>query len=306
MNEPFCIKRSFSTTRKGFALILTLSVLAVIIELTGVLVGYLDSAREKSFETKAVIQGNLYFSDIKQMISRFKERKTLYSMLYLGPLPLQSEDGKFSLTFSCHPMDNGININWLGLANNEKMQKQYEVAKKVFDTIIQRHNIQDPARLEEMLLEAINGVSEEVQSRLRQKNGIMSYQYFEQLLERYQLEADDKNIGKVPWRKYFVFHLASKLPKENLIAGDYLSADLLSALFDIDVEILKEEWTQTEGAFRAFLSSHALVYDKALFSENFINRSECEVYYGYGRSNYMFMFADKEGEVKNFEFYGKQ
>jgi len=71
--------------RKGFALILTLSVLAVISALSAVLVSYLDTARKESGFSKAMIQGDLYYSDIRKVFKGFKEKKALYSMLYLSP-----------------------------------------------------------------------------------------------------------------------------------------------------------------------------------------------------------------------------
>ena len=306
MNRPSATTAHIPPLRKGFALILTLSVLTVIIALTGVLIGYLDSARRDASSTKALIQANLYFTDVKNIITRFKDKKALYGTLYLTPLPLQSEDGRFSLLFSCRPMDNGVNINWLGMSNNTVMQAQYNAASKVFEALMQQYNVEDPNRLEEMIITAVTASGEETQSRLRQKNGIISYQQFEQLLERYQFEADDTNVGKIPWKKYFVFHRTSKLPAENLIAGDYLSVELLSVLFDLDMEMIRDEWAEAEGALKGLLSSHGIVFDKALYAETFVDRSRCEVIYSYGEDRFMFAFIDREGEVKDFEFYGKQ
>ena len=306
MNKPSSSAVLFSSQRKGFALILTLSVLTVIIALTGVMIGYMDSARRDASSTKALLQANLYFTDVKKVISRFKDKKALYSTLYMAPLPLQSEDGRFSLMFSCRPMDNGININWLGMGNVAIMQAQYNVARKVFESLIQQYQVRDPGRLEEILLEEIGLAEQDGQSRLRQKNGIISYQQFEHILSRYQFDSDDENIGKIPWKKYFVFYPASKLPGENLIVGDYLSVELLSVLFDLDREILKEEWAEAEGALKNLLSSHGVTYDKKLFAQKFVDHSRCEVSYSYGEDRFMFGFIDREGEVKDFEFYGKQ
>ncbi|MCF6205631.1 MAG: hypothetical protein L3J47_01880 [Sulfurovum sp.] len=55
----------FYKKRSGFALIITLSVLMVVIALTGVLIGYLDTARRDASQTKALIQANLFFADTK-------------------------------------------------------------------------------------------------------------------------------------------------------------------------------------------------------------------------------------------------
>jgi len=309
MDKPSSLLCQSPLQKRGFALIITLSVLTVVIALTGVLVGYLDSARKEASGTKALIQANLYFTDLKAIIGKFKEKKTLYNTLYLSPVPLESPDGRFSLLLQCRPMTNGININWLGYGEKRKMAAQYNAAQKVFETLMQMYNIEDAGRLEEMIREASEadlGRADEEKSRLRQKNGMISYQQFGHILRRYQLETDDKNIEKVPWRKYFVFNPVSEEAEKNVMAGDYLSPELLAILFNIDKEVIEGEWTEAEGALKTFLSNNGITYDTKLFAEAFVDRSRCEVSYGYEEERYMFSFVDEEGEVKNFEFYGKQ
>ncbi|MCF6205632.1 MAG: hypothetical protein L3J47_01885 [Sulfurovum sp.] len=189
------------------------------------------------------------------------------------------------------------------------MQSHYEAAQKVFEAIAQQYALRDPARLEEMIISWVDpkrGSTEQRQSRLGRKNGIISFQQFEALLTRYQFEADDPNAGRVPWRKYFTFHPAPKQAAENLIAGDYLSIELLSVLFGLDRAVVEEEWVESEGALKSLLQRYGIVYDKALFSEQFIDRSECEVQYDYQGERYGFSFVDIEGEVKDFAFDGKQ
>jgi len=62
--------------KKGFALILTLSALTVIIALAAVLVAYVDEARKDSSSSKAMIQGNLYYADIKKIFKGFAEGRS--------------------------------------------------------------------------------------------------------------------------------------------------------------------------------------------------------------------------------------
>lgn len=309
MDKPLALISSATSQKRGFALIITLSVLTVLIALTGVLIGYLDIARKEASATKALIQANLYFADLKGIIGKFKEKKTLYNTLYTSPVPLQSADGRFSITLQCRPLTNGVNINWLGYDNDPLMAAQYNAAQKVFEALVQEHNIKDPSRLEEILFEAIGGdkggVREE-QRRLRQKDGIISYQQFRQLLSRYQFEVDDNKIGRIAWRKYFVFNPVSKVAAKNVIAGDYLSIELLSILFDIDKETLKAEWIEAEGALKGLLFRYGIAFDKKLYTEKFVDQSHCEVTFGYEGEEFMFAFIDKEGEVKDFEFYTKQ
>jgi hypothetical protein len=294
--------------KKGFALIITLSALAVIIALTAVLVTYLDEARRDASMSKAMIQGDLYYADIKKVFKGFKEKKALYTLLYASPVPLVSDNGKFSVIVDCKPLSNAVNINWLAFDNDESMLEQYSAVEKVFEAIVLNYSIEDPGMLEEMLIEEIGTDAKYIQkeqSRLRQKNGIISFKQFTDILDRYQREADDSEISKVPWEAFFVFKERNKDPKKNLIDGDHLSAELLAVLFNLDFETVKQEWV--EGLeLKSFVSDMGETVNEKLFSKKFLAESQCDVAYDYEGERFSFRFVDIEGEVKNFEFFGKQ
>jgi len=294
--------------KKGFALIITLSALAVIIALTGVLIAYIDEARKDSSTTKAMIQGNLYYADIKKIFTKFKKKKTLYTTLYLSPIPFVSPDGRFSVVVHCRPLANGVNINWLGSGNDQKMSEQFTMVQNIFESIAQEYDLEDATRLEEMILEEIGGKNKFVQkeqSRLRQKNGIISFKQFEGILDRYQFESDDRKAGQVPWENFFVFNKVEKTATENLIDGDHISAELVSFIFNIDLQTVKEEWIPGTIALKTFIQDNGGTYDQKLFAKEFLAQSQCEVQYNYAGERYTFKFEDIEGEVKNFEFFGK-
>jgi len=313
MDKPTHLISSRVPHKKGFALIITLSVLAIIIALTGVLIGYLDSVRKDSMQTKALIQANLYFSDIKTTLQKITGKK-IYPTLYEMPLPLNSEDGRFTVMLTCHPLANGVNINWLGYGNNADMDMQYNVAENVFEAIVQNYVLEDAGKLKEMILKEIGGQEKFVtkeQSRLRQKNGIISFKQFEAILSRYQFEVDDQKIAEVPWKKFFVFNeikrdKEGKIIQGTLIDGAYISAELISVLFDIDVETVKENWVEGES-LKSFVNENGGTFEREkLFAKKFLPMSRCEVNYKYADARYSFQFIDIDGEVKNFEFYGKQ
>ncbi len=290
--------------KKGFALFITLSVLAVIIALTGILLSYFDEVRKDATTTKALIQGNLYYADILKTFKNFKDKKILYTTLYSTLVPLSSSDGRFSMLFKCRPLANGVNINWLGMENNQTMYHAYTTAQKVFEEVAQTYNLEDAGRLQEMLLEEIGSKGEFVQkeqSRLRQKNGIISYKQFEGIISRYQFEVDDQEVGRVPWAKFFAFS-----PTAEVIDGDYISAELISLLFDIDLVMVNEEWIEGETELKTFVQGAGGTYDPKLFTKDFLKESECEVQYGHAEERFKFTFVDIQGEVKDFEFYGEQ
>lgn len=290
--------------RKGFALLITLSVLAVLIGLTGVLLSYFDEVRKDASATKALIQGNLYYTDIRKIIKGFKEKKTLFSTLYLMPVPLTSPDGRFDILLQCHPRANGVNINWLGKENDPKMAEQFTLVQNLFESIVQTYDLEDAERLEEMLLAEIWGEDLFIQkpnSRLFQKNGIISFKQFEQILQRYQFETDDQKVSQIPWEKYFVFGDSG-----TLVDGDYLSAELIAMLFDIDLETVRDEWVEGGMKLKDFVQQMGGSYNDKLYAKKFIEEAKCSVQYAYQDERFEFTFIDSQGEVKDFEFNGKQ
>ncbi len=290
--------------KRGFALLITLSVLAVLIALTGVLLSYFDEVRKDATATKAVIQGNLYYADIKKIIKSFKEKKTLFSTLYLMPVPLASPDGRFDVLLQCRPRANGVNINWLGKSEDPKMAEQFNAARDLFEAIAQTYDLEDAGRLEELLLAQMEGKKPFVQkpsNRLLQKNGIISFKQFGQTLQQYQFETDDRKVSLVPWEKYFVFGNTGEL-----MDGDYFSAELIALLFDIDLEMVKEEWTEGGMKLKDFVQQMGGSYNDKLYAKEFVEEAKCSVQYAYQDERFEFTFIDSQGEVKDFEFNGKQ
>ncbi len=294
--------------RQGFALLITLSVLAVIIALTTVLLSYFDEVKQDASDTKALIQADIYYKNITNIFQGIKNKKPLFSVLYTTALPLQAPEGGFSLQLQCEPLYKGVNINWLGLENSAQKAASVSVAQELFEFIAQEYNIQDPGRLYEMLLEEIGGENRWVQkeqSRLHQKNGIISYKQLSDIVSRYQFEVDDLEIGAVPWQKYFSFS-----PEADKIDAEYSSPELLAYLFDMDVSTV-EEWTSLveRGTLENFVRENGGDYEKRksiLAGETFLEAAECSVGYAMADDQYGFKFEYIQGEAKYFEFYGKQ
>lgn len=294
--------------RQGFALLITLSVLAVIIALTTVLLSYFEEVKQDAGDTKALIQADIYYTNITNIFQGIKNKKTLFSVLYSTALPLRTPEGRFSLQLHCDPLYKGVNINWLGLDNSGQNAGYMSVAQELFESIAQEYNIQDPERLYEMLLEEIGGKNtlvQKEQSRLHQKNGIISYKQFADIINRYQFEVDDPEIGAVPWEKYFSFS-----PEADKVDAEYSSPELLAYLFDMDVSTV-EEWASLEekGTLESFIRENGGNYEKRkniLAGETFLDASECSVHYAMADEQYGFRFEYIHGEAKYFEFYGRQ
>ena len=297
--QPLVIK-----SQKGFALIITLSVLSVVIALTVVLLSYFNEVKEDADTTKALIQADVYYSDIVGQFNKFAKKNSLFNQLYRRSVPLRTGDGRFSMVLRCNPLSTGVNINWLALERGEKKQHLFQEAQLLFDTLAQEYNLEDPDRLLEMILLEIGLGKRFVkpeQSRLIQKNGIISYQQFSGILNRYEMEVDDLKVGRVPWRKYFSFSL-----KSEKIDAEYSSAELISFLFDIDLKTVRE-WKRSfpKPSLVSFVNDNAGDYNgkkNLLAGSTFLGESRCSVNYGGG---YKFTFDYIQGEAKYFEFYGK-
>jgi hypothetical protein len=291
-------------SQEGFALIVTLSVLSVVIALTVVLLSYFNEVKEDSDTTKALIQADVYYADIVGQLNKFSKKKSLFNQLYKKPLVLRTEDGRFSMILRCSPLSKGVNINWLALQRERKKQHLFQEAQMLFDTLVQGYDLEDPDRLLEMILLEIGLGKKFVkpeQSRLIQKNGIISYQQFAGILNRYEMEVDDPKVGRIPWRKYFSFSL-----KSEKIDAEYSSAELISFLFDIDLKTVREwKGSMPRPSLVSFVNDNAGNYNEKknlLVGKTFLGESRCLVNYGGG---YKFTFDYIQGEAKYFEFYGK-
>lgn len=294
--------------RQGFALLLTLSVLSVIIALTMVLLSYFEEVRQDAGETKALIQADLYYADITSIFQRFKDKKTLFSVLYRTALPLDDPDGRFSLILYCTPLSKGVNINWLGMEANSEKEALQSVAQELFEALAEEYDIEDAGRLQEMLYEEIGGNKEFIfkeQSRLHQKKGIISFKQFAEIVSRYQFEVDDPEIGMVPWKKYFSFS-----PESEKIDVEYSSPELIAYLFEMDISTA-EEWTSAieRDTLENFVQANGGDYAQRkniLAGKDFLDETECTVSYALLEEQYRFSFEYRQGEAKHFEFYGKQ
>ncbi len=296
-----------TTQRRGFALIITLSVLSVVIALTMVLLSYFNEVKNDADSTQALIQANLFYSDIVNEIKKHKDSKSIFKELYNKPLILATKDSKFILSLECKPIANGVNINWLGFENNSTYRVQSQVAQSLFESLIQRYNLKNGNRLREMILQEIVSKKDYIdkpQSRLTQKNGIISYRQFREIISRYQFEVDDLKVSKVPWKRYFSFYKDTKK-----IDVKYASSELISFIFNIDVSLVKE-WKNSldKTSLKTFVDDNGGDYNskKVLFEDNSIlGKSFCEVHYRVNDEAYHFTFNYTDGEAKYFEFYGK-
>ena len=295
---------AIETWRQGFALMITLSVLSVVIALTIVLLGYFAKVKEDAETTKSLIQADIYYADILSQLNHYKNKKSILQRLYRFPVYLRTPDGRFNLTLRCQPLATGVNINWLAMEHLKGKRQHFQEAQILFETLAQEYDLEDADRLLEMILQEIalgKKFVKQEQSRLIKKHGIISYQQFSEIIKRYEMEVDDTKVSRVPWRKYFSFSNHA-----DKIDAEFSSAELISYLFDIDLKTVREWMALREKpSLPVFVNENAGNYNekKNLLAGNvFLEESRCSVRYGAG---YRFTFDYIRGEAKYFEFYGK-
>jgi len=293
--------------KKGFALLITLSVLSVLIALTLVLLSYFKEVQNDASDTTAMIQADVYYADITKIFDRFEKKQQLFSTLYRFPVPLRTPDGRFVMNLSCQALSKGANINWLGMESTSSMQEAYSFTLEVFEMLVQEYDLEDSSRLQELILEEIGGQKNLITkkySRLSQKKGIISYKQFSQIVSRYQMEVDDSKASSVPWKKYFTFSNSAKR-----IDAEYATPEIISILFDINLQSVKEWNSDPEkGSLSSFVSNNGGDYaskKNLIVGKKFLEESECSVSFSSAGRPYKFRFEYIRGEAKHFEFYEK-
>ncbi len=298
--------------RSGIVLFITLSVIVSMLALVGVIFSYLDKVKQNASNSAAIIQANLFFSDtnnavntiLKRVGNSKDKRETILSTLYAAPMTLQPDGSEVFITVECNPLNGGVNINWLGYENNRKLELQYTTAQNIFDALVDKYNINNATLLLEKITEAISGENlAEPISRLQQKKGIISLVQLQKIVRNYQFESDDVGVDEIQWGRYFSFDKDS-----TLIDGNYLSAELIAIFFDMELELVNEEWFEGDN-LKEFITDNGgdvSLYNQKLFSPKLIERLHCEVTYSYQKEIYSFGLDYLEDKSARFEFYANK
>ena len=291
--------------RPAITLLITLSVIATMIALMGVMFKYLDVARDKAEVKASMIQANLLSADVAQFLRQIlgkKPSRSTMQTLFETPLGLSVENGEFGLGISCEPLANRVNIAWLGLENMAKEQKAYSLTSSLFETLTDKANLRDSALLKEKIVAALKSGSSHtfgIPSRINEKKGIITFKKFQELLDDYRFETDDTRVYSIPWQRYFSFGIT-----EQKIDGDFASPELLAFLYDVELNVVRENYQL--GALNSFLteigeSRGAYTW---LFSKKAMAVARCKASYTFRKGNYGFVFNYMHGKVEGFEFFG--
>jgi len=298
--------------KEGVALFITLMVIASIMSIIAVSFSYLEKVQKDAGATSAIIQGDLLYKNTIGVLKRFfpakRDNTEKLKLIYTMPLSLSEEKSGFTLNLSCRPLITAVPISWLDKDLTAKKVEKYNLAKDTLTLVMEQYDIEEPNKLEALILQEIRGKSLEnsnFKPRVKNKKGIVSKQQFDRIIANYRLLYDDPKVVLIPWERYFSFVTVNKKTK---IDGVYLTPEFISIAFDIPVEIVLDTWIEGESNLIGFLKENSIIapVDKNIYSNKALNAMHCEQSYAYQDRFYTFNFNYIEGRSGNFEFNGKE
>jgi len=310
-------------TKRGIALFITLLIIASILSIVAVSFSYLEKVQKDAGKVSALIQGNLLYKNTTEILKNFfpkgKADSKKLQMIYSLPLMIEEPKSGFSINLDCKPLLVGVPVRWLDENFDKNTTQKFELSKKVLSYILEKYEIEEPNRLEELIFGAITGqidYEREYEPRLKHKKGIYSKKEFDKILLDYRMRYDDDKIFKVPWDRYFVF---VDVTKQATIDGEYITPEVISAIFDVPLESVKDDWipksissiddidmSEETQTLKSYLADNSIGgFNKKIFSQKALSVMHCQERYSYRDLFYSFSFDYSEGRSKNFEFNGE-
>ncbi len=305
-------------TQRGIALFITLLIIASILSIVAVSFSYLEKVQRDASKVSALIQGDILYKDTTEILRRIfpkgKADGKKLNMLYTLPLMISEPKSGLNINLKCEPLLRAIPIKWLDENFTKQIPQRFELAKKVLSSILEKFDIKEPNRLEELILSNITDIEledREYSYRLDRAKGIVSKEQFYKILLEYRLQYDDDTVFKIAWDRYFVF---VDVTQKALIDGAYITPEVISIAFDIPLESVKDDWVERSSnideekmTLKKFLTENDMAenFDKKLFSDSGLNAMHCEERFAYRENFYSFSFDYSNERSLNFEFNGE-
>ena len=288
--------------RRAITLLITLSVLAAMMALLGVLFSYLEKAREAVGEDAATIQADLLREDLESLLKKSlqgkERRKEERQVLFSTPLPLYDEEGRFGLLARCEPYADRIPLFWLGW--EKKDPRRYELARKLFEELTQKAELQDPDRLFEMIVEDLWGKKREfgIDVFVNKRPGSFSAEEMRSIVREYRFEEDDPHVERIDWEG--AFRLQSLTRPIRYLEKDFLSLQTVAYLFDQEIQTVKEDYAPGDlASYLETIGENEESYSW-LFDKNGTLPIHCDVGYSFREKQYNITFDYREGRIENF------
>jgi len=270
--------------RSGITLLITLSVIATMIALMGVMFKYLDVARTKAEVKASLIQSSLIKGDMLKILYKYATPENMKT-LYDTPIAFGAVTGEFSFGLSCKPLANRLNIAWLS-----SHSKQNKFVEPLFESLTETANLKNSSSLLESIqaeLDSGAGIRFGEQGRIMEKKGIITFKKFQQLMDDYYYKNDDKSIYSIDWKSYFSFgHNIDRLD------GNFITAELLALMYGLDVQTVQSSYV--DGDLKATIEElgESIGTYKKLFSKGnqIIAAAQCQASYGFRDGSYGMKF----------------
>ncbi len=291
--------------RPAITLFITLAVIVAMLSLVGIIFSYLSEAKTKAQDKSALIESNLIYTDAINTLKNFlgkKPSKATLNNIYTVPLSIAQENGNFSMMIACLPSCAAIPITWLSNEQKSSLDKlKYNEANIVFEAITMEVRLKNPELLLSLItntLDSKNQVNFGIEGRLKNNKNYLSYNKFKTILIEYNLQSGDNSVFDISWQNYFAFGEGCQS-----IDGDFLSSKLVSLLFNIDKQIVQEDFKS--GYLKDFLLKNGgdmELYNSEIFAKSPLINMKCSINYTFASGNYKFSFKYKNGKVDSFEF----
>ena len=191
--------------KKSVVLFITLSFLLVMMALLGAIFTIYHNYSKTN--ESVYNQTTILIKDIVKSLQSLDINSSDKVDNILMTIPFSSNDGDYRGMMDIKPMFNKINLN--EYLNNKKENKTIDI---FLNNILEKYEVADPIFFKALLLDSLDldkeerqGYSEIILSDENFKNGALRFKSFNKILKYYAQKRDDKNIFKIPWKKYIFF-----------------------------------------------------------------------------------------------------
>jgi len=294
--------------RRGVTLLITLSIIAAMLGLVGLLFGYIDQARAKAEFRRALIQADLLRTDIGAVLRRTLGKKPSVKTLELAytlPIYLATRNAPFSVSVQCKPLLNRLRIAWLEAKEGQSPDAQkYAIALRIFERLSDQAELKNPSYLLKLIQEALHKRHQRfsIGGKLQKKEGIITQSEFLRLLDDYRFKEDDPRVYRIAWGRYFTFADSAVYPYMD---GEFAPANLLALILDLDSSVVREGLEP--GSFQDFLTTVGIdpkEYDW-LFAKGSVPAMECRTSFHFQEGDQQFRFQYIGQRIVDFEIASK-
>jgi len=290
--------------RPAITLFITLAVIVAMLSLVAIVFSYLSDARQKAQDKAALIQSNVVYADavgaLKGIVGK-KPSTNILKNIYSIPLTIEQIKGSFNMLIACSPSHAAIPIGWFSQKGGAKNQAKLSLASRVFEEITTQARLKDAQLLQELIINAVDSkmaIAFGKEGNLKKRAKFLSYNGFKKVLNEYRLQSDDTKVYSIDWQLYFAFG-----SEYGAIDGNFMPSKLIASIFDIDEQIVQEDFKS--GELKSFLQNNGGdmgLYKSSLFAKEVDVAMKCSVNYTFGKGSYSFSFKYDNGKVDSFEF----